>query len=197
MTDTPVGFAPVFPGWNVWSVYQSTDPDNSIFGDIMNAGMSLDRQLQVWVENEIKDNAPGTAVADPANPAALRGDQIQIVPGAGSLAVAFNRREQLPEFAGDLHLGKAGTQGNAPLRFVRFFNRGVASVMPWPRDQNYILESVFQPSSTNPITNAPAPSSLGGAATDAANAIGNGLETIAWIAGGAAVLLILMNLRRK
>lgn len=194
---TPIGFAPIFTGWNVWSLYQSTDPDEGFFDSAMHLGLGLDRLLQIWVEDQIKDNAPGTAVADPANPAALRGDQIQILPGAGSLHVLLNRLEQAPELAGVTHLGKPGASGTLQLRFVRFFNRGTESVLPWPHDPNYLLESVFQPSPSNPLTNSPRPGSLGGGLDDAARAIGHGLETLAWVAGGAAAILLLVNLTRR
>lgn len=194
---TPNGMAPVFAGWNVWSLYQSTDPDDSFFDAAMHIGLGLDRLLQIWVEDKIKTEAPGTAVADPANPAALRGDQIQIIPSPGTLPVLLNRLEQAPELAGVTHLGKPDASGTLQLRFVRFFNRGAPSVLPWPHDQNYLLESVYQPSAQNPLTNSPAPSSLGGAASDAAAAIGHGLETLAWVAGGAAALLLLVQLTRS
>ena len=137
---------------------------------------------------------PGVAVADPANPAALKGDQVQVVPNAGALVPAATRAE-VPELAGALQLGDTGS---AAIKFtVRFFNRGASGVMPWPHDENYALDTVYTPSTSSPITNADPPSSLGGAATNAAAAIGHGLETLAWVAAGVGVLLVLANLRRK
>ena len=44
---TPAGFAPVFAGWNVWSVWQKNDLDIEI-GSI---GLDADRRLRVWVED--------------------------------------------------------------------------------------------------------------------------------------------------
>ena len=195
VADTrPAGFAPVFAGWNVWDVWQSQDPIQGIGGAILNAGLSLDRQLRIWVEDSVQDGAPGVAVADPANPAALKGDQVQIIPNSGGLAAAATRSE-VPELAGALQLGH---QDSAALkRTVRFFNRGDRSVLPWPHDANYVLDAVYVPSSQSPITNAGPPSSLGGAASNAANAIGHGLETLAWVGAGIGILLVLANLRRK
>lgn len=194
MAPRPSGFAPVFAGWNVWDVWHSNDPIQGIGGAIMNAGLSLERQLRIWVEDAVQDGAPGVAVADPANPAALKGDQVQLLPNPGGLAVAATRSE-VPELAGALQIGEQGSE--ATKTTVRFFNRGAAAVLPWPHDQNYVVDAVFEPSTTNPVTNAEPPSSLGGAASSAANAIGHGIETLAWVAGGVGLLLLLANLRRK
>lgn len=194
MTERPKGFAPIYEGWNVWDVWQSDDPIQGIGGAIMNAGISLERQLRIWVEDAVQDGAPGVAVADPANPAALKGAQVQILPNAGGLTAAASRSE-VPELADSLQLGEKGSA--AVKHTVRFFNRGAAAVLPWPHDQNYVLDAVFQPSAQNPVTNGEPPSSLGGAASSAASAIGHGLETLAWVGGGVAVLLVVLNLRRK
>jgi len=191
------GFVTVYPGWNVWALWRSDDPDRSIFSDIWNAGLSADRELQIWVENQIKDNANGAAVADPANPAALRGDQIQIIPSANGLAVDGTRAD-IPELAGAVQLGKKSSKASRV--FVRFYNRGEQSLMPWPHDQNVLLDASFVPSTSNQLTNGAAPSSLGGAATDLANSAESVVKVIA-IGGGlvlAAVLVIaLANTSRK
>lgn len=187
------GFAPIFVGWNVWDVWQADDPTF----DIMTVGVSLDRQLQIWVENQIKDNAPGAAVADPWNPAALRGTQIQIIPHVTGLAAAAVRGS-IPELAGLLNLGSSGS--GATLRTVRFWNRGSATQMPWAHDSNYVLDTVYTPSSSNPVTSSPQPDSLGKSASDVAGEAGTALKVVA-IGGGvvlATVLLItVLNSSRK
>lgn len=189
--SVPAGFAPVFAGWNVWDLYQADEPDESILGSIWHAGESQDRLLRVWVEDNLRDNAPGTAVADPANPTALSGDPVQPIPSAGGL-VPLVTRSSVPTLAGALQLGTADS--TAALHTVRFYNRGAASVMPWPHDGNFVLDAVYTPSASNPITNAPAPTTLAGSASAAADAIGHGLETLAWVAAGAAAVFILLKL---
>jgi hypothetical protein len=181
---TPAGFAPVFAGWNVWSLWQADDPDESVLAKIWHAGMTPERLLRVWVEDQLRDNAPGVAVADPANPAALSGDPVQPIPGATGLDAALTRGS-VPALAGAQQLGTASS--GAQLRFVRFFNRGTASVMPWPHDVNFELDTVFQPSATNPITNAPGPATLAGAASNALGGLVTALEIAAAV--GVAVLL--------
>ena len=81
---TPAAFVPIFAGWNVWDIWQADDPSFSV----MTLGESLERQLRVWVENAVKDGAPGAAVADPLNPAALRGAQVQPIGRVTDLKVA-------------------------------------------------------------------------------------------------------------
>jgi hypothetical protein len=184
---TPAGFAPVFAGWNVWDVWQADDPTFSI----MNAGLSLDRQLQIWVENEIKDNANGAAVADPANPAALRGDQIQLIPKVLDLTPVATRGS-IPELAGALNVGSSGSK--ATLRTVRFFNRGTDAVLPWPHDENYVLDTVYQPDAANLVTSGPAPSSLAGAATAAADSALTVIKVVAVVAGVALLAMAVAKL---
>ncbi len=187
------GFAPIFEGWNVWDVWQADDPTFSV----MTVGESLDRQLQVWVEDQIKDNAPGSAVADPANPLALRGAQIQIIPKVTGLEVAAARGD-IPQLAGAAQLGSTGSK--ATLRTVRFWNRGTATSLPWPHDENYMLEEVYTPSSSSSVTNAPQPGSLAGSASAAADAAATGLKVLAIGAGvalGVVVIASLVNSSRK
>lgn len=185
------GFAPVFAGWNVWDLWYSQDPIEGIGGWIADAGLSLERQLRTWVEDQLTDNAPGVSVADPLNPAALKGDQVQILPSANGLPFAITRAT-VPSLAGELQLGTEGSQ--ATKTTVRFFNRGERTVMPWPHDENVVLDVVYQPSKANTITNSAAPSSLGGTASDIAGAINHGLETLAWVAGGVGALWLLSKL---
>lgn len=188
VSGTPAGFVTVFPGWNVWSVWRSDDPIQGIAGSIWNAGLDADRITRIWVEDEIKTNAPGAAVADPANPGALKGDQVQIIPSANGLAVDASRADT-PQFAGALQLGEKDSK--AQLVFVRFYNRGAAAVMPWPHDENFLLDSAFLPSSTNTISNGAAPSSLGGTATDLANQAATVIKVVA-IGGGVVLATVLV-----
>jgi hypothetical protein len=196
-SSSPPGFVTVFPGWNVWVLWRSDDPDRGILGTIWNLGMAPDTELRVWVEDQIKDNAHGAAVADPLNPAALRGAQIQIIPSANGLKVDATRAD-IPELAGAVQLGKSGSKASRV--FVRFYNRGEQSVMPWPHDENVLLDNSFVPSKTNSLTNGPAPGSLAGTATNIANEAESVVKVIA-IGGGvvlAAVLVIaLANTSRK
>lgn len=188
---TPAGFVPIFQGWNVWSVWAADDPKEGVLGTIWTLGESNERKLQVWIEDRIKDGALGAAVADPANPAALRGDQIQIIPSSGTLSTDPAQNPNRP--AGEVpKLGD--TDKPTTLKFVRFFNRGNSAVMPWPADQNYELAAVYDPSASNPITDAVAPSSLGGALTS----VGSGLETTIKYAGiGLGAYLLLQLFRGK
>ena len=180
----PAGFAPVFSGWNVWDVWQADKPSF----DVMNLGLSLERQLKIWVENAVKDDAPGSAVADPANPLALRGAQVQPIPHVTDLAIAATRAD-IPELA-NASLNSAGN--SATLRTVRFWSRAsvprfkLASSMPWPHNDDYLLNVVYQPTAKSAVTNAPQPGSLAGAASDLASGAGSAL-TLALV-GGAVVL---------
>lgn len=182
------GFVTVFPGWNVWALWRSDNPDRSVFADIWNAGMSPDRELQVWVENQIKDNANGAAVADPANPAALRGDQIKIIPGANGLVVDGTRAD-IPELAGPVQLGEQDSKASRV--FVRFYNRGQQALMPWPHDANVLLDASFLPSTSNALTNGAAPSSLGGAAAELEKQVESVVKVIA-IGGGLVLATVLV-----
>jgi hypothetical protein len=182
---TPKGFAPVFAGWNVWDIWQSDDPPF----DLLMVGLDLERQLRIHVENQIKDNAPGAAVADPANPLALRGDQIQIIPSAEGLAIETSRAD-VPELAGVVNLG-GDANSKAILRTVRFFNRGTEAVLPWVHEPGYLLENVYTPSATNPITSGPRPGSLAGAASDAERAVEKAVTALLWVGGGVAAAVLI------
>jgi hypothetical protein len=184
----PIGFVPIFAGWNVWDIWQADKPSFSV----MTVGESLQRQLQVWIENAIKDGAPGAAVADPLNPAALRGDQIQPIAPVKGLAIAATRAD-IPDLAG----AKLDSGGDtATLRTVRFWSRAtapryaLATTMPWAHDDDYLLNVVYQPSAGNAVTNAPQPGSLAGTGSDIAAGVGTALNVIA--IGGAAVLGVVL-----
>lgn len=189
----PVGFVQLFPGWNVWDVWQSQDPIDGLGGAIMNAGLSLERQLRIWVEKAVEEGAPAAALADPLNPAALRGDQVQILPNSGDL-VALQTRGDVPGLAGALQLGEQGSQ--TVKRTVRFYNRGDGGALPWPHDENYLVDRVYEPSTTNPLTTGPAPDSLAGAADAALGTAGTVLKVVA-IGAGAVLVVGLVALLAK
>jgi hypothetical protein len=174
----PAGFATVFKGWNVWGVQQKDDLD---FEAIM-IGVSRDRRLRIWVE-DAADSAPGAAVADSANPFALKGSQIEIINSIGSLVPTETKGETLADVALD---------GPATVRYVRFFNRGSEAITPWPHASNYLLSSVYQPTANNPITNAPSPSSLAGDTSQVTGAVGNAVKMLA-IGGGVVLAVVLIT----
>jgi hypothetical protein len=141
-------FAPIYPGWNVWGVYQVKDLDFSI----PMIGVSRDTQLRIWAEDLIRLNAPGATVADPLD---FKGSKVEILHSRPSLEVAA-RKEDVPGPAMLL-------DGPADLRYVRFYNRGAAAALLWPRDpaENYVLNEVFLPSKDSPATNGPGPDTIG------------------------------------
>lgn len=174
MTPAPAGFAPVFAGWNVWSVWQKNDLDIEI-GSI---GLDADRRLRVWVE-DTADAASGAQLHDPLNPNPTHfdGDEVDLIAGDAGLTVALGR-DTVPNAASLL------LDGPATLRFVRFFNRGADTIVPWPHSSNYLLENVYMPSATNAATSAPPPESTGGDVQKAAGAVANA------VGGGAKLILI-------
>jgi hypothetical protein len=189
------GFAILFPGWNVWSIYQAEDPVEGIGDAIFNAGMSLDRRLKVWIESQITEHAPAAAVQDPANPAALKGDQVEIIPNAGGLTVAQGRAEA--GFGGAQQVGEKDSK--ALERFVRFYNRGAETVLAWPHDENYLLNAVYQPDRANALTSGAPPFSLGGAASGALDKAGDTLKLVAVGAGvaiAAAVVIAIVKAKK-
>ena len=133
-------------------------------------------------------------MADPLNPAALRGDQVQPIPKVDGLVVVASRAD-IPALAGSLTIGSQGS--TETLRTVRFFNRAGDTVLPWAHDENNVLDTVYQPSATNPITNAAAPSSLAGAASSASSTIEHVAVLGAVVLGGALVFLVLSKMGRS
>jgi hypothetical protein len=193
----PTGFAQIFPGWNVWELWQAEDQVDGLGDKILNAGVSLERQLRIWVEDWIKDHAPAAAVADPANPFALKGAQVEIIPSAAGLEL-LQTRADVPDLAGALQLGE---QGSAAKKFVvRFFNRSGETAVAWPHDANYLLEGVYQPSASNPITNGEAPSSAAGAASSLEKTVGTAVKVVIGVAVvglGALLLVQMLNASRS
>lgn len=190
----PAGFAPVFAGWNVWDLYQADSPDEGVLGTLWHAGISQDQLVKLWVENQVEDNAPGANVSDPINPFPdhFRGDDVQILPNPGTLKRAVVR-DAIPALAGAQQLGTGSS--TATLRTVRFYNRGAQTTMPWPHDQNFLLDVVYMPDAANPLTNSPAPTTAGGTLTkaggDLADALAHGFDTLAWVAGGVAAIFLI------
>lgn len=184
MTPDP-GFAPIFHGWNVWDVFEKNDLDTEIAG----IGLSPDRRLRIWVEDSIKDGAPAAAVNDPANPGKLVGDMIEILQGSGSLQTAA-RKEDVPGSAFVL-------DGAAAVHTVRFYNRGPETELSWPHSSNFLLDAVYAPSSSSPITSAPEPGTLAGTVGHAADAAGKTAKTVLTIVGiGAGVGLLIWVLAK-
>jgi len=144
---TDSDFLTVYPGWNVWDVYQVKDLPFSI----MMIGLDRDRQLRIWVEDAVRLGAPGASVADSID---LKGGQVQILNGLPTGLQSDQTKEQVS--------GPAMTvKGPAQLRTVRFFNRGDKSTMAWPHDESYLLDKDYVPSASNPATSGPAPATIG------------------------------------
>ncbi len=188
----PVGFATIFPGWNVWAVRQKDDLD---FEGPLMIGVDRDRQLRIWVELTV-EAAPGVAVRDSElDVSQLKGDEIQIIPDAGGLEEFETQAEQRPG-------ANLMVDGPSTVRLVRFHNRGAASVIPWPASlpvfgtHNYLLETVYEPSSSNPITSGPAPDTLAGTLDEAGEAVGKAASSagkiLLWV-GVAALGIVLIS----
>lgn len=184
----PPGFAPLFAGWNVWSVWQKNDLDFELGG----VGLDDERRLRVWVE-DTADAASGAQLHDPLNPSAKHfdGDEVDVLQNAAGLAPAVDRTS--------VPVGIPPLEGAVTLRYVRFFNRGAATMLPWPHSSNYLLEAVYAPAKDNPVTNAPAPVSATETVKDGAKAAASGLGSIATVAAwgvGAFVVLKVVELAR-
>jgi hypothetical protein len=182
------GLAPVFPGWNVWAVWQKNDLDF----EISMLGVSADRRLRIWVENAVDDNAPGAAVGDPLSPnvTKFKGEMVQIVPSAGEL-LPVARKESVPNSVPAL-------DGPPSLFFVRFYNRGQLTSLAWPHDGNHLLDAVYLPSPISPITNAPEPASAAATVDEAGEVVkGAAASTSGLLAGAAAVLALGLLLSRR
>jgi hypothetical protein len=186
--SAPAGFVPVFKGWNVWAVLARNDLS---FNPLM-VGLSPERRLRIWVEDSA-DAAPGAAVADPMNPAALKGGQVEIIQSAEGLEPDVERAEQLPGSILNFDPDHSRV-------FVRFYNRGADAVTPWPRDDDFFLDTAYTPDADSPITGGEAPGSLAGTAGEVADKVGGALKVVAIVAGiGLGVVLItsLLNSSRK
>ncbi len=166
-------FLTVFPGWNVWDVYQVNDLPFSL---IM-VGVSPERQLRIWVEDAVRLGAPGALVADSVD---LKGGQVEILNGLPTGLQVSERKEQV---SGPVML----VSGPATLKTVRFFNRGDKATMAWPHDDSYLLDKVYTPSPTNPATSGPGPTTI-------ANTVGSSqsrtyFPTVVYIGGAIAAAL--------
>jgi len=172
------GVIPIFPGWNIWNLWQVNDLDFSI----MNIGVTPERQLRIWVEDQIRNNAGAAEVADPL---AIKGSQIQVLPGLPTGLRIMMRKEQVPGCEGD---GCAGptmvVNGPASMKTVRFFNRSnTQTSMPWPHDNNYLVDAVYVPSVDNPISSGGGPSTVLSPVNEAASGAVSVLTKLAITAG--------------
>ena len=139
-------FITIYPGWNVWDVWQLIDLPFSL----MMIGIDRDRQLRIWVEDKVRLGAPGALVADSID---LKGGQIEILNGKPVGLVTDQRKEQVP--------GPALVVNGVPtLRTVRFYNRGTKAKMAWPHDSSYLLDQNYIPAPSNPATAGPAPDTI-------------------------------------
>lgn len=155
-------FVDVHPGWNVWSVYQVKDLPFSV----LMVGVSRDRQLRLWVEDAIRLGSSGPIVADPAD---LKGGQIEILPAEPAGLAVAQRKEAVGGNA-------LVVDGPADLRYVRFYNRGAPGSVSWPHDSSYLLNEVFTPDPKNAATSGPGPSTIG-------QTVGGGVAEVAKDAG--------------
>lgn len=174
MTTTEGDFATVHPAWNVWALYQVKDLSDT---NPLWWGVSRDRRLTIWVEDQLR--AHGVDVADPLD---LKGSQIEILPSVPADLVAEKRKESIGGSEA-LNLPAA-----SDLRAVRFYNRGGPVNLPWPHDDEYLLDAVFAPSSTSPATSGPPPGKVSDAVTEPASTIG---KTVALLAVGVGALWVL------
>ncbi len=186
MTAIPPGFAPIFAGWNVWSVWQKDDLDFELGG----VGLTDERRLRVWVE-DTADAASGAQLHDPLNPSAKHfdGDEVDVLQNAAGLSVSVDRTS--------VPVGIPPLEGAVTLRFVRFYNRGVPTVVPWPHSSNYLLEAVYAPAKDNPVTNAPAPVSATETVKEGAAGLGSVATVAAWGVGAFLVLKVIELARGK
>lgn len=142
------GFLTIYPGWNVWDVWQVNDLPFSV----MMLGVSRDRQLRIWVEDAVRLGAPGSIVADSID---LKGGQVEILSGKPPGLARDQRKEQAPG-------PSMVVSGSATLRTVRFYNRGDKTTMAWPHDESYLLDQTYVPSAIDPATSGPAPGTIAG-----------------------------------
>jgi hypothetical protein len=141
-------FLTVYPGWNVWDVWQVKDLPFSL----LMMGVSPERQLRIWVEDAVRLGAPGALVADSID---LKGGQVEILNGQPAGLARDQRKEQVPG-------PSMVVDGPATLRTVRFFNRGDKAKMAWPHDSSYLLDQTYSPSPINPATSGPGPDTIAG-----------------------------------
>jgi hypothetical protein len=168
-------FAPIFPGWNVWEVWQVKDLPFTI----SMIGVSPERQLRIWVEDQLRLHS----AADVADSIDLKGSQIEIIPAAPGLATAM-RKEQVPNGATFV------VSGPAELFTVRFFNRGSQTAIAWPHDSEYLLDEVKDPNPSNPATSGPAPTKIAQTVTQGVTQpIGDVIKSIPWYLWAAGALV--------
>lgn len=173
-------FLPIFKGWNVWVVWQSKDLD---FDPLM-IGVSRDRRLRIFVEDAVR---LGSADADVADPLDLKGGQVEILPAIPRGLATAKTKEQL---AGDRALT---IDGPAEERVVRFFNRGNATHILWPHDNNHLVDRVLIPSPDNPATSGTAPPRIGSEVTEPLKSAGKGIAVVAGVAVAGVLLVAILS----
>lgn len=197
VVSAPLGFAQIYPGYNVWQVWQSQDPIQGLGGTILNAGLSLERQLRIWVEDWIRNHAPAAEVADDKNILDVKGGQIEILPNPAGLKL-LQTRGDVPGLAGALQLGEKDSK--ALLFTVRFYNRGKeTTATAWPHDENYVLDAVYEQDPNNPLTSGAPPSTVDGALDDLSKQAGSALKVVAIVGGvaiGAYLLVQILNAQK-
>ena len=168
-------FAPIFKGWNVWSVWAKDDLDF----EFLMVGVSDERRLRIWVEDEVRTHLGSADVDDPID---LKGSQVEVLhgPPEGLEPAAIKEKVQGPALLLD---------GKATLHYVRFFNRGDAGKIKWPHNENFLLDTVYQPSETSPVTQGPGPTHIIDSPKDALTGTAFGIGA-ALALGGLAILLL-------
>ncbi len=180
---TDPSLAHVFAGWNVWAVDQVKD----LPFDPMMIGIDRSRQLRIWVEDQVRLHAGGASVADPID---LKGSQVEILANAPTGLSVFQHKEQVP---GDPMLAS----GETALMYVRFFNRGSESNLPWPHDESYILDQVLTPSPNSPATIGPGPGTITSRAIDPTVDVLKGALVVVSIAAVGVLGVQLLQARRR
>ena len=174
-----VNLAPIFKGWNLWLVNQKLSLDI----DPMMVGVSRDRRLRVWVEDEVK-RGPGVDTGDIVR---LKGDQVDVLASVPAALRIAATKEQVP---GPPML----LDGESELRVVRFFNRGLESSIPWPHDGDYILDRVYVPDPKIPETGAPPPKTT---VENVVKPVGEGIERVLMLALGVATVALVASVVMK
>lgn len=174
-------FVTIFPGWNVWAVWAVKSPS---FDPLM-IGVSPERRLRIWVEDQVRLHASGAVVADPLD---LKGGQVELLPSEASTEglTVKGRKEETG--------GPALTvDGPAELHFIRFFNRGAEAKLPWPHDEDYLLDRYYQPSTSAPATQGPGPSTMTNTVVQPAT---DALKPVFWGAGILAAFLLIREFKK-
>jgi len=141
---------PIFSGWNAWNVQAKNDLDWSALSSLPGfLGNTPAERLQIWVDNTVTRGSSAVSLRTLAG-LGLVGEQVEVLSApVEDLAVAVSRAQR----GGPLQV----MDGPTTLTGVRFFNRDSRDVqIAWPDwDDNFMIEEVFQPSPSNPVTSGP------------------------------------------